>query len=282
MLAGRADTDYYASPNVLAFADSLMKEGDYQRAATEYGRYLIIIQVQSVAVPAGTVDDVLLRQGKCFRSAGEYERAINCCMQIMDRSDADHNRRDEASLLAAVCYADLTRYDDALHLVEKYPATTPEYRQYQAELTATVLLRTERWQEARNLLDKTTPLDSDASARMAQLGKIADKGLALQGRRKSPTTAALLSAVIPGAGKVYAGHTADGIYAFMLVGVDAVQSYRAFHESGSGSTRGWVYGILAFTFYAGNIYGSDLAVRLGNQQAADGTVKEALSVQIRF
>ncbi len=79
---------------------------------------------------------------------------------------------------------------------------------------------------------------------------------------KSEIAAGVLSAIIPGSGKVYAGKTGDGITAFLVTGLLtflAVDNFNANHQ-----TRAWIFTGLASAFYAGNIYGSVVAVQQYN------------------
>lgn len=79
---------------------------------------------------------------------------------------------------------------------------------------------------------------------------------------KSPALAAVLSAIIPGLGKVYTENYGDGITAFLLTGVLtflAIDNFNADHNF-----RGWLFSGLAAYFYAGNIYGSATSAVLFN------------------
>ncbi len=79
---------------------------------------------------------------------------------------------------------------------------------------------------------------------------------------KSPLKAALLSTVIPGAGKMYAGDRHDGIVALLTVGTFAFQAYRGYSNKEMGKKMGfkspyfWIFGSVGVGFYFGNIYGS--------------------------
>lgn len=79
---------------------------------------------------------------------------------------------------------------------------------------------------------------------------------------KSPTKAALLSAAIPGLGKIYTGEIGDGITSFIATGVLtflAVNNFKHDH-----TFRGWLFTGLAFGAYAGNIYGSAASAQIFN------------------
>lgn len=76
---------------------------------------------------------------------------------------------------------------------------------------------------------------------------------------KSPTLAALMSAVIPGSGKIYADEIGDGITAFILTGLFTYLAIDKFQNNHNSS--GWLYTSIASFFYAGNVYGSATAVQ---------------------
>jgi hypothetical protein len=75
-------------------------------------------------------------------------------------------------------------------------------------------------------------------------------------KRKSPFVAGLLSAAVPGMGRVYAKDYKDGIISFLFIATTAYQSYSRFDRKGTKSVGGWIYGGLSLGFYIGNIYGS--------------------------
>ena len=79
---------------------------------------------------------------------------------------------------------------------------------------------------------------------------------------KSETLAAILSAVIPGAGKIYAGETGDGITALILTGLFGFLAYNNFQAD--HKIRAWIFSGLTAFFYAGNVYGSAAAAQIYN------------------
>jgi hypothetical protein len=86
----------------------------------------------------------------------------------------------------------------------------------------------------------------------------------LNTKYKSPFTAGVLSAIIPGTGRVYAKDTKDGIISLLFIGSTAFQSYRRFQRNGVKSVGGWIYGGISLGFYIANIYGSVKAVHRFN------------------
>ncbi len=79
---------------------------------------------------------------------------------------------------------------------------------------------------------------------------------------KSPVLASIMSAIIPGSGKIYAGQLEDGITAFVVNGLFGYLAYSSFthqHEF-----RGWLFSSLGAFFYAGNVYGSAASAQIYN------------------
>lgn len=96
------------------------------------------------------------------------------------------------------------------------------------------------------------------------LRQMADDGLNV--KRKSPAIATLMSVVIPGSGKFYAGEKKDAVVSFLTVGLMAFQAYRGFSKNGVKSTYGWIFGGLGGAFYIGNLYGSNHAAKRYNKR----------------
>ena len=81
---------------------------------------------------------------------------------------------------------------------------------------------------------------------------------------RNPLLASILSAVIPGLGKVYSNEISDGIFSFLttnLLSFLAYDNFKADHRF-----RGWLFAGLASIFYTGNIYGSYAATQIFNAQ----------------
>jgi len=87
-----------------------------------------------------------------------------------------------------------------------------------------------------------------------------------QSKFKSPGTAAVLSTLVPGLGRIYAKDAKDGIISLVFVGSFAYQSYRRFHQQGTKSVGAWIYGGLALGFHVSNIYGSYQSAKYYNKK----------------
>lgn len=85
-------------------------------------------------------------------------------------------------------------------------------------------------------------------------------------KAKKPVVAGLLSAVIPGLGKVYTKDWKDAIFSFVFVGTTGFQAYRGFALKGKNSVRGWIFSGLCLGLYTGNIYGAAYSAKRYNQR----------------
>ncbi len=88
-------------------------------------------------------------------------------------------------------------------------------------------------------------------------------------RYKNPNLAAIMSAVVPSSGRMYAKDFKDGLLSLLFIGTSGFQSYRRFKKSGIESAGGWIYGGIALGFYVSNIYGSFQAAKFYNKKIDD-------------
>lgn len=150
--------------------------------------------------------------------------------------------------------SDLKKSSEAINY---YPLDTNQ------KITAEVLqlIYQDKWKSAQKLHE------AHASNEVVQSIPALHNLIKVQSKEsfKSPAVAGLFSAIVPGTGKIYAGKWKDGIFSFVFCGVFALQAYRAFHNVGIESPRGWIFASLGTGFYLGNIYGSYHAAKQKNQ-----------------
>lgn len=84
-------------------------------------------------------------------------------------------------------------------------------------------------------------------------------------RPKRAWVAGLLSALIPGLGRVYVGNTMDGVASFLMVGIPAGISIARLATEPESTF--WPYVVLgsAAVLYAGNVYGSAIGANVYNE-----------------
>ncbi len=102
--------------------------------------------------------------------------------------------------------------------------------------------------------------------------------------RKSPVVAGLMSAIIPGSGKIYAGYTGEGIASLLSVGTMAAVTAENWVKYGPRNWKTILFGSLTGVFYIANIYGSCVSVSLYYdelQNAQNATVLYHIHIPLR-
>lgn len=85
-------------------------------------------------------------------------------------------------------------------------------------------------------------------------------------KTQSPVIAGMLSAVVPGLGKIYAGKRGEGIAGFLYTMALGATAYDFYRRGGGNSILFIVSGSIASIFYIGNIWGSVTAVHRTNRE----------------
>lgn len=228
------DSSLFTTEKRKAFADYLFCEKDYLRAAEEY---------ESINV-AKKNDSLEYRVGLCYLKMNEFEKAKNYFNDLRNSSLGEASRLlylKSSYLLNKKL--DLEADSSAVQFVSKEFKTSFQRLELALQIKAGV-----NYSNLPNIYD-----GSDTKT----VKSFAEKFAHLQ--RKSPLTAALLSVMIPGAGKIYTKNYGDGITSFIVTGLFAFLSYDNFQAN--HNTRGWIFTGLAAFFYSGNVYGSYISAR---------------------
>ncbi len=223
-----------------AFADFLYKNAEYTHAIQEYKRVLFLNPFDTNALMK--IQDSYIQSG-LFSDGLGFLTSCNMCQLESDTLFALKGKlfilnRDFNGLNKQMQYHSGLKREITFLQISK--------AMYQHE-----------WSEAQGYL----PL-------LEQYPEFKSLGPAIQQtttlRYKDPGLSLMMSAVIPGSGKVYSGYWKDGLFSFLFIGVTAWQSYRGFSKNGSQSVYGWLMGGISLSFYTGNLYGSYKAANKTN------------------
>lgn len=172
---------------------------------------------------------------------------------------------DPAVFYGNVARVHLDRPFDALEPLASYDGEHTELAALQSAGIALMLGNVSMFREES---EKFTYSDY----RLAESEKaIKDLSEVLNKSHKSPWLAAGMSAIIPGAGKIYAGQTGPGVASFLAVGSLAAITAEQWKHHGAKDWRTIVAGSLCGIFYIGNIYGSWVSVSIQRQSIKDET-----------
>jgi hypothetical protein len=142
------------------------------------------------------------------------------------------------------------------------------------ELSGMEMLRG-NWQKGKNQLEKVNRENAVLSQQVMALGKIYDDHKLH--RRKSPALAGIMSGIVPGSGKIYAGKTGAGIASFIgTVGFGFI-AWENYRKLGIGHAKTIIFGSIFAFNYISNIYGSVISVKI-----IENEYKNAVHNQILF
>ena len=262
---------YFAPERVRAFADHLRLQGDYRRAISEYQRYLFIGEMEHRP-------RVLFQIGLSFYELGEPFEASHHFLEA-SREASGAALSDSARIGYAASLFRSGNYEQFFDDAASMRVEAPSLQLRLTEMTALAHLRLSEWREAQLVLETIYPAQpqSRTGAPDSPIGKLVERGRDLP--RKSPALAATMSAFVPGTGKIYAGRLDDGLNTLLLIGGASWLAYRGFRDRGMSSVSGWVFGTMGAVLYAGNVYGSAVAVRLYNASYVEALQRD-IQVQI--
>lgn len=231
----------FSPENRLRFGNSLYIENDYLRAANEFKEYLKI----------NFNDTVQFKFANCFFKIGRFQEAADNLKSLFFSSSLS----EEAKLLyyeSIFFHKDIKSFRELFSQKKYYPL---KYDFVIERMNSILLLYDDSTLPAPNLLFKSFPDTVQSQLNNFYLRKKFPQN-------KSAVTAALLSTIVPGAGKIYTGEIGDGITAFFTTLLSAYLAYDNFKSD--HQFKGWLFTGLAAFFYGGSIYGSAASAQIYN------------------
>jgi TM2 domain-containing membrane protein YozV len=131
------------------------------------------------------------------------------------------------------------------------------------------------WSKANDQIQKINPNVPSISKQLDALGKICEDQM--RHRPKSSLLAGLMSGIVPGSGKIYAGKTGQGIAGMISTTGFGFVTWENYRELGIGHFKTIFFGSIFLANYVSNIYGSVISVRI-----SDNEYQNALHNQILF
>ncbi|MHC1706271.1 MAG: hypothetical protein AB9842_01985 [Bacteroidales bacterium] len=110
------------------------------------------------------------------------------------------------------------------------------------------------------------------------------EGLLQSFKPKSPWLAGIMSAMVPGSGKIYAGKTGEGIAGFLVVACLGLVGWENYNKDGLLDWKTLMSGGIFTIYYTGNILGSAKAAQRHNHaytQALDNRILFDLHIPLR-
>jgi TolA-binding protein len=232
------------SEDQFLFALETMNKKDYLRAVAEFERFVHFFP-DDKKVPRAR-----LLIGVCYLKTRDFESARAALLEVHD-AYAGSPIADKALFWIGESYfrqkvpGEAERY--FIKVIERDPE--PELKNAALYRLGWSRMQSSRWQEASETFNKLNPQSPlFNSSRHLATQSLEGKTLPY----KSPATAGVMAAMLPGLGHAYCERYRDGLVAFLLNGLFIWAAVEAFDEN-----QDVLGGILLFVeagWYAGNIY----------------------------
>jgi outer membrane protein assembly factor BamD (BamD/ComL family)/TM2 domain-containing membrane protein YozV len=260
----------------LKMADVFMEEGEYYRAITEYRKFLILFP------DSEKTDYALFRIGLAYYRGEEYGPSRQYFSALGEKYKTSPYL-PEAAFYEGLSHWKLKDREKAGAafdtLSEAFPGS--EFAPLALVAGSVIAFEEENVPESIKRLERLTDRYPEYPG-----SQNAREAIPLIGRyprlpEKSEALAAVMSAVLPGSGYIYAERVGDGITAFLINALFIAGTIAAVNAENYG-VAGLVGGI-GLPFYLGNIYGSANAAKKWNLAVKrDLRNKVFLTLDFRF
>ncbi|MGE5839980.1 MAG: tetratricopeptide repeat protein [Deltaproteobacteria bacterium] len=241
----------------LKIADVFMEEREYYRAITEYKKFLILFPDSERA------DYALFKTGMAYYRGEEYEATVQSFSVLRGRYQASPYL-PEASYFEGLSYWKMKDREKARAAFDTLSEVFPQSEFAPLALVGSSLLALEEEDitASRNRLERVTDRypEYSGSKNVKEAMPLIDQYPSLP--QKSETLAAVMSAIVPGSGYIYADHLGDGITAFIINALFIAGTVTAIDRENYAVAA--IVGGVGLPFYLGNIYGSANAAKKWN------------------
>ena len=252
------------SEDQLDLAQEAFERGEFPRAIVELERFLHFFPDDPEAPRARYLI------GLSHLKARNYEAARNSFQGVIDQHPSTPVA-EQSMLMIGESYYQQGAYDEAERIYRGIIAERPG-----TELANRALFRLGwtrmhlgRWKEASEDFGEV-PRTSSLYPLTSSLSRRSLEGTELPS--KNPTTAGVLSAVVPGLGHAYTERYKDGLVAFLLNGLFIWAAVESFHQD--LNVLGGIISFLELGWYSGSIYSAVNSAHKYNRAAQDNFLRK--------
>jgi tetratricopeptide (TPR) repeat protein len=238
------------------FAGEFYQQQDFYRALGEYQRFIFLFPSDPRASEAE------LQIGRCYRQGGKHEKAFDHFISLFNRRKAEPVGR-EALMEAVEIRAEQKRYQEAIYWTKRLVADYPEDPEIDTIYLRLAWLQIDsgQYEHALDTLDRIPP-ESKLYAKAKSLGQALQQRPAIT--EKSPKLAGGLSAVLPGAGHLYAGRPGKAVTSFLLNALFIAGAVAAFEHN--SPVLGGILIFFELGWYVGGIRSAAQTAREYNEK----------------
>jgi len=247
IFAGDLSEQYYdlREKEIRQFTFDLFTAREYYRAITEAKRYA------SLFPEGGHAGEMAKLIGDAYLMSHEWAEAISAYDDFLMRFPASP-QTNTVIFHKAICLIKQGGAAEAERLFQLIlSGANPERKWDAARWEILLLIRQNRFEEAEKRL-REQMIRKEIGGETSLIEELlTDKKKV---RYKSPETAGLLSAILPGSGQFYNERYKDGIYSFLLNALFIFGTYKAFDSDNYG--LGGALALFEIGWYTGGIYGA--------------------------
>lgn len=248
----------------LPFIEHLINKGYYNEA-------IHLIDMDSLNCRQDKQDSLNFYKGWAHYSLKNLDQSTISLLKVGEQSPFYLKSR----LFAGYNQIFLENYAEAREIINQVDVQNePNLSLVNFELSGIDMLQG-NWSKANDRLKQLNPNIATLNQQVLALAQINKEQEAH--RVKSPLLAGMMSCIIPGSGKIYAGKSGEGIASMIATTGFGLIAWENYRKLGFGHVKTIFFGSIFAASYVSNIYGSVISVKI-----IENEYKDAIHNQILF
>jgi hypothetical protein len=233
----------------LKFIEHLINKGDFKEV-------LWLMKRDSAGHSKPTQDSIFYFKGWAYYSLKELDKSTKALLKVGEASPFYLKSR----FFAGYNLAFLQQYQSSEDIFNGAATLNEPYKSLaDFELCGVDMLQG-NWQDAKSRLQNLNPDVAVINHQITALTQIISEHE--KHHTKSPVLAGIMSGIVPGSGKIYAGKTGQGIASFLATAGFGLVTWENYHKLGIKNAKTIFFGGIFVANYVSNIYGSVISVKV--------------------
>jgi hypothetical protein len=228
----------------------------------QYNEAIFLLKsTQEVGIGSMKVNDSInFLLGRVYYQMKELENSVGAFQLVSESFDS----YGKIQLLTAYELSHSKNYNKSIEMLNSFGTNDTIAMNYKYFQLASNYLLQRKMPEYEYFIGQ---VDSELSVLSSEYQQIKEIGQQVKEfNNKSAWVAGLMSAVVPGSGKIYAGKLGEGVTSLLGIGLLSVLTYENYKNTGMYNYKTIGFGALTALFYSANIYGSVYSVKVYRQE----------------